>query len=103
MALNKRCIPTVVVTGLLVPLATNLSAEENPFQAEVFHSVSFQVADLDEEGCGGAMTEYRRQPAESEAEDTSKPESTQAEQVVDEEKGVSFWQKIKQFWAKLFS
>ncbi|GEM_PF-5733133 len=101
MALKKRCIPTALATSAIVTMMASVSAEESPFQAEVFHSVSYQIADLDDEGCGGAMTEYRHVPAESEKKEEKETES-EADQKSEQQENTGFIEKVKAFWSRLF-
>ncbi len=107
MALNKRDIPAVVITSALVSMAANLPAEESPFQAEVFYSKSYQIADLDEEGCGGELTEYRRAPKEgvkpeNETEEKDEAAVPEVGSEPNDGKDLGIIEKIKSFFSGLF-
>ena len=102
MKLIKKSLPILLTTGAVLAAAP-MKSNADPFDYQIFRSESYLIADLDEEGCGGAMTEYRRAPSENGAveKNESVPNTNEAES--DEvEKDVGIIEKIKSFWSNLF-
>lgn len=57
---QKNVLPSVITTSVLLAAVTSACyAEQSPFITQEYKISSFQIADLDEEGCGGTLTEYR--------------------------------------------
>lgn len=101
MKLTKKSLPVLLTTGaVLVMVTSELNADTDPFDYKVFRSENYQLADLDEDGCGGAMTEYRRTPAEEKLVQDQTSDSN--ETGSDETKNIGIIDKIKLFWFDLF-
>lgn len=102
MGLTKKSLPVLLTTAaVLAIVASELNAESSPFDYKVFRSASYQLADLDEDGCGGAMTEYRRTPEEEKPAQDQTSQGKEADSVKTRDIGVI--DKIKLFWSNLFA
>lgn len=93
---NQNKSVTVITAGLLLSTLpmSELHADETPFSASVFRTSQYQIADLDEEGCGGAMTEYRvvrDEPETTNSSEPNEPPTTEKTPQLDHEEERSFW------------
>jgi hypothetical protein len=96
MASRNKSLPRLVTTGVvLTAISCGINADETPFRTDVFHVASYQVADLDEEACGGAMTEYKVDRGEDADKKADKPRQDEPTEATDKEseddKPFSFW------------
>ncbi len=97
MASKKNVLPSVITTSvLLTAMTSSCYAEQSPFITQEYKISSFQIADLDEEGCGGALTEYRvvREPEKDMAEQKTVDNEQADEQQEAAEAKPTLWSRF---------